>query len=562
MLENTQYNNVERFFREAGGSAWQSTAAFATISAISNAALLAVANHVGHLAGRPPTRFGLQMLQFAVFFLVFVLAKRHSFYVANDLVESLIANLRTRITDKLRRTELRFAEKLDLSEIYAELSSDIGQLSQNLFRVMQNFQSALLIVASLVYMAFISLPAMLLSATAIAGVVLAHTIGARRSMNLLHRVNESEARLFGSLHSLFYGFKEVKLNSTRNDALFGALAGNSQENKGMRAKAGMIAYGRIMRAEVAMYALLGTAVFVLPQYVTLEGAALSTVITLVLFLLQPTRSVSDALYNATFASATLERMYGLEGRIDAELERSPPPVPVNGELPYRGFQRISFEDLCFTYRDGQGNPTFSVGPLNMHVERGEILFLVGGNGSGKSTTFKLMTGLYKPDEGRIRVDGEVVPWSMIAQYRQMMSAIYGDFYLFDRLYGLEDVSEARVASLLHRMRLEDKVTYSDGRFSTRDLSTGQRKRLALITSLMEDREIYFLDEWAADQDKEFRDYFYNTLLPDFKQQGKTVVAITHHHGFLESADRVVQLDLGRIASGVPADDERLPALPC
>ncbi|QDT12903.1 cyclic peptide export ABC transporter [Planctomycetes bacterium K23_9] len=545
MSRNSQYDSVLRFFRDAGKSSFGHAVAFATISGVANAAVLAVINQVGHAfdAEQIPR---VHLLQFVVFTIVFVICKWQSFRSANGVVETALARLRDRIVDKLRRTELLFMETLEQSEIYAQVTGDIGQVSQNMFRIVSNLQSALLIVFCLIYLAFVSFPVMIMTIIAIFCMFLAHTVGARMARDLLRRVNQSEARLFSILHSLFYGFKEIKLNSARSDALFDTLSKNTKSNTLMRQQAGMLTYYRIMRAEIALYLLLGSTVFILPQYVLLDAPSMLKVITVLLFLLQPTRALSDSLYNATYAGAVLDRMYALEETIDNELARSPPPSPVLASSPYANFQKISFENLCFTYRDSQGNATFAAGPLNLEIERGETLFLIGGNGSGKSTTFKLMTGLYRAESGNIRVDGNLIPWNMIGRYRQMISAVYGDFYLFDRCYGLENVDEVEVAKMLHRMRLEDKVTFSNGRFSTQDLSTGQRKRLALITSLMEDREVYFLDEWAADQDREFRDYFYRTLLPDFKAKGKTVVAITHHERFLDAADRVVRLELGRV----------------
>ena len=90
------------------------------------------------------------------------------------------------------------------------------------------------------------------------------------------------------------------------------------------------------------------------------------------------------------------------------------------------------------------------------------------------------------------------------------------------------------------MRIED------GRLSTVDLSTGQRKRLALVLALLRDRPVFVFDEWAADQDPEFRDAFYNQVLPELKRRGKTVICVTHDDGFFHLADREVVFADGRV----------------
>ncbi|MCG8463435.1 MAG: ATP-binding cassette domain-containing protein, partial [Xanthomonadales bacterium] len=73
-------------------------------------------------------------------------------------------------------------------------------------------------------------------------------------------------------------------------------------------------------------------------------------------------------------------------------------------------------------------------------------------------------------------------------------------------------------------------------------SQGQRKRLALIAALAEDRDLLLLDEWAAEQDPMFRRYFYETLIPQWRASGKTVIAVTHDDQYFHCADRVLTLN--------------------
>ena len=108
--------------------------------------------------------------------------------------------------------------------------------------------------------------------------------------------------------------------------------------------------------------------------------------------------------------------------------------------------------------------------------------------------------------------------------------------------------EAEVHRLLRLLRLETKTNFAQGRFTQLNLSTGQRKRLALIVSLLEDRPLLAFDEWAADQDPEFRQYFYTELLPLLKSQGKTLLVVTHDDRYFHVADRVVTMEYGRIRS--------------
>src|SRR6185312_9169737 len=195
-----------------------------------------------------------------------------------------------------------------------------------------------------------------------------------------------------------------------------------------------------------------------------------------------------------------------------------------------------------------GGGGFTVGPLNLELKRGEMVFLVGGNGSGKTTVLKLLTGLYLPQRGGLRVDDTAIARHNVQAYRELFSTVFSQFHLFDSLYGLEGVEPERVAAVLEALELQDKTRFENGRFTELDLSTGQRKRLALAVCLLEDREIMIFDEWAADQDPHFRRHFYESVLPGLQAQGKTIIAVTHDDRYWHLADRVIRMDFGKLQS--------------
>lgn len=191
---------------------------------------------------------------------------------------------------------------------------------------------------------------------------------------------------------------------------------------------------------------------------------------------------------------------------------------------------------------------FRLGPLDLVLEPGQITFVVGGNGSGKSTLAKLLTGLYVPRTGSLSVNGERIDHENIEWFRQNSAAVFTDFHLFEDYLGFDRPGiDEEVRHYLERLRIADKVTVRDGKLSTIALSQGQRKRLALLTALLEDRPVYVFDEWAADQEPRFRDVFYDEILTELKQRGKTVVVITHDDRYFDRADQLVKLEFGRVA---------------
>jgi putative ATP-binding cassette transporter len=219
-------------------------------------------------------------------------------------------------------------------------------------------------------------------------------------------------------------------------------------------------------------------------------------------------------------------------------------------VPLAAWNSIELSEVTHEYhREGQEGG-FLLGPINLTLQPGEIVFVVGGNGSGKTTLIKLLTGLYTPLGGQILLDERPVNAESREAYRQLFAVVFDDAMVFEGLWGVSrEDRDARARRYLAELRLEHIVQISEGKFSTTELSRGQRKRLALLTAYLEDRSIYVFDEWAADQDPTFKKVFYEQLLPELKRRGKTVVAITHDDRYFAVADRLVKMEDGRIAEG-------------
>jgi putative ATP-binding cassette transporter len=250
----------------------------------------------------------------------------------------------------------------------------------------------------------------------------------------------------------------------------------------------------------------------------------------------------------------VSNIYSMESQLEKIIEIYEGHPDYNDRLKgVMDFKHIKLENIEFSYLDSRGNKGFSVGPINLDIKSGEILFIVGGNGSGKTTFLKVICMLYYAQKGFIRLDDILVEPSNAVDYRQLFSGVFSDFHLFSKLFGMENVKPEKVEELLKIMQIHNKTRFLGDCFSTLDLSTGQRKRLALLISLLEDKSIYIFDEWAADQDPEFRQYFYEVILQQLKKQGKTVIAASHDDRFFHFADKVIKLDFGKIAKDFNLD---------
>ena len=295
-----------------------------------------------------------------------------------------------------------------------------------------------------------------------------------------------------------------------------------------------------------MYVLLGAVVFVAPQFSdSLGGASLTKTTTALMFIVGACFGLVQSIPLMLSANAAADRIERLESALQATVAST---KPRDIKVPKR-FEKIEIRQIVFRYVDRFSDTTFQIGPVDFTLSAGELVFITGGNGSGKSTFLRVLAGLYPPDSGEILLDGMRINDDTRDDYRSLMSAIFFDYHLFHRLYGIPEPEPGEVDRLLAEFRLDDKTELADGEFSTLDLSGGQRRRLALIVSLLEKRPILLLDEWTAEQDPEFRHKFYDELLPEMMQAGLTIVVITHDDRYLDELHlpaRRIRMDEGRI----------------
>jgi putative ATP-binding cassette transporter len=292
------------------------------------------------------------------------------------------------------------------------------------------------------------------------------------------------------------------------------------------------------------YALIGMMVFAVPRFAAdyYQVVVEATVVTL--FIVGPVGTlayVTPLVSQTGFALANIDAM---EERLRASADGVAEESAVALE---RVPSSIALSRASFSYAGRNGAPEFAVGPLEAEFRAGEITFITGGNGSGKSTMLRLLTGLMPLGEGCLAADGEPVPPERMQSYRDQISAVFSDNHLSRRLYGIGNGGAARANRLLERLEMHRKAAVRDGAFTTIDLSLGQRKRLALVTALVDDKPVIVLDEWAAGQDPHFRRVFYEEILPELKQQGKIVICVTHDDRWFGVAGRVLHMNEGRLA---------------
>jgi cyclic peptide transporter len=516
------------------------------LGGISNASILAAINAgvQDTTTGQKPGLWAASL--FLVALVLFMKAQQFVTITATAEIEAIIHKLRLRLMDLIRRSELLEIEKIGRARIVASITSDTAVLTQASNMLCFTVQGAVLILFVGLYVAYLSIIAFLLTLVIVSG---AATIFHYKNRTLAAQKSESaawERRLFDRLTDFLDGFKEVRLNAARSDDLFHDALEVSKTAANIKIRTQAETFRMIVTSQISMYILLGVVVFVAPNLSdTLGGASIAKTTTALLFVVGACFGLVQSipiLLNANVAASRIDRLEQTLQETLVQAERRAIVAP-------KRFEQIEMRNIEFRYTDRFSDTVFKIGPIDFTLQSGELVFITGGNGSGKSTFLRVFSGLYPPDSGEVLLDGRPVTDANRDEYRGLMSAIFFDYHLFQRLYGLADADSSDVDRLLAQFRLADKTSLSNGEFRTLDLSGGQRRRLALIVSLLEKRPIMLLDEWTAEQDPEFRLKFYDELLPEMMRAGATIVVITHDDRYLDELHlpaRRIKMDYGRI----------------
>ena len=515
------------------------------IAGSSNALLLATVNRAaGHIKDGQP-QLG-SVLLFIAGLLAFIFSQRYVVMTTSSEVERLIHRYRERLIGCLKKCELCELEHIGRGRIYSAISSDTKTISQTASGLVMGVQAAVLIVFACIYLATISMTSLVLS-----GVFM--TIAARIYLSkmeeingILHAASAQENELHDLVDGLLDGFKEVKLSSARAAAVLADVVLVSDRTAAFRTDAQKALAANFIFAQVSFLLLLGTLVFVTPMFGSTYSGSVMESMTTVVFLIGPISGLVSTVPQVAIANAAAENLYNLEQLLAASTreKKEPSPAPVRAAVP-AVLKSIELRQVFFSHVTEDNH--FDVGPIDLTIHAGETLFITGGNGSGKSTLIKLLTGLYTPLSGELLVNGVPVSVASAQDFRDRFCAVFSDYHLFRKFYGIT-IPDAELANdLLAEMEIVGKTEISHDGFSNIDLSAGQKRRLALISAMLEDKPIVVLDEWAADQDPHFRRKFYEELLPRMKAAGKTIIAVTHDDRYFRFAERRLHMEEGQLS---------------
>ncbi|HYO16409.1 MAG TPA: cyclic peptide export ABC transporter [Thermoanaerobaculia bacterium] len=519
-------------------------------SGVTNTGLLILINRVLGGDGPPPG----YVWMFLGLCLAVPVTRIASHYLAVRLGQEAVQRLRVQLSRKILASPLRHLENLGTHRLLATLTDDIGTVSNTLVHIPALFINGTIVMGCLAYLGFLSPRAFLVLlgflVVGVFGYILPTSAGAAR----IRLAREERDGLFDLFRAVTSGTKELKLHQRRRAGFLRLLEQTSRRLAALNVSSQTIFAAASTWGQLLGFVLVGLLPLVPGDVFAMDRAALIGYSIVLLYMTTPLQVILNSfaqLAQANVAVSKIERL-GLSLLVsEEEASTAVSAAP--------GWRFLELVGVRHSYSGETGEERFTLGPLDLRFEPGELVFVIGGNGSGKTTFAKVLTGLYLPEAGEIRVDGRPVTESDRERYRERFSVVFSDFFLFERLLGLEAPELDRAArEYLRTLHLEGKVRIEQGVFSTTALSQGQRKRLALLTAYLEDRPIYLFDEWAADQDPGFKEIFYRRLLPDLQARGKTIFVISHDDRYFHLADRLIKLEFGAVQYDGAADRAAQP----
>jgi putative ATP-binding cassette transporter len=525
--------------------------AVGVISGIASIAVIDTVNTAIHNVDQRPRLW----LAFIVLNLIAMLLRVGASALPAYAAMKIITTLRIALCRKILATPLEEIDRRGVPNVLMLLISDIPQLSLSMLILPNILVGSTIFVFGVAYLAYLSWLVFSITIIFLVGGLLLYLFFFRRGVFFSRKSRDAINDFNEYTHGLLFGIKELKLNRDRRRWFRRAgidLSSRQVAKYHFIESLWFTAGGNV--EQLAFAILIGFLIFGLPAFEILDPARLTATILAVMYIAGPLGALVGAATQLGEGTVACERLAEFGFSIKDEARRSGRKAPkVKSRPAIKKWRVLELEGVEIDYRGYSSSDDFKLGPINLRFHPGEVVFIVGGNGSGKSTLAKALTALYSPLAGRILLDGWPVNDQNKEVYQTLFTAVFADFHIFNRLIGPDrraaDTLVAR--EYLARLGLTDKVRIDGKKYSTTTaLSYGQRKRLALMCAYLEDRPIYVLDEWAADQDPPFKKFFYDVLIPDFKSRGKLVVIITHDDQYFDRADRIVKLSEGRIQSDV------------
>ncbi|WP_261626443.1 cyclic peptide export ABC transporter [Pseudoalteromonas holothuriae] len=461
-----------------------------------------------------------------------------------NITHKTVYEMRINMVRKILRSPYFKMEKVEKEKIQTVLNNDAELISQFPHFLISIITSATTLFFCFIYLGTVNLTGLLLALGVVFVAITMFFIAGMRVNTYIEKARTIQEHFFHFINDLISGLKELNLNEGKSRDFNKDMEASCQEYRESNVKSGVKFVNVLVMGELLFTVVVGVVAFIYP--VLFSNLSAADITTFVLVFLYMTGPVNGILQNIP-QIMQIKVAWGRASQFSNYLNELENKAHIQAALETKSAKSIRLSDVTYSYQiqDSTGQrQSFVLGPINFEFKGGEITFITGGNGSGKSTLAKIITGLYRPDEGTVSVDGQVVSSEQLSA---LYTAIFCDYHLFKKIYGVEaGHKQSEIEAHLEALGLTGIVSIDSGVVSSTKLSTGQRKRLALLVSHLDERPVYLFDEWAADQDPKFRKVFYEGILPELKRQNKLVIVISHDDHYFHVADTIIKMEMGKM----------------
>ena len=532
-----------KFIQQESSDELKKMLIYSGLVGISTTGLLALINNAAaDVAAGQSITWQYFVFIFAVLFFAVVIRQSNK----ENIVSTQLAmhKFKMRIMAQVLRSDLNKIDEIGRPWILQALVRDTQTVSQAILTLVTTCQSASILLFMTLYLAIESFTAFFIVFIASCLIFLVMTRSLMAANKKVASAWHEEGLSLEIFSDFLNGYKEIKMNSQRARSISEEMVYSSRRAQQMKSDAMIAMVNSSNNTQVCFYIIIGITIFIVPVLSPGFSEHVLSSTTTIMFLVGSLGGVVAGIPNISQANASAEELFSVESRLKNIKTAEDEVNPVYGEV-----KSLSLQNICYQYGvDKLSEESFSLGPISYQFNSSNIYFIRGNNGSGKSTLMRILVGLYQPSHGEILVDGKPVVQPASSSYRDLFAVVFSDFYLFKKLYGIYRASDADIEEAVTLLKMQEKISIENGHISTVNLSTGQRKRIALIVALLEKAQFIVLDEWASDQDPEFRKYFYENILPSLRDAGKTIIAITHDDQYYELADHVLIIDQGHLVA--------------
>lgn len=471
---------------------------------------------------------------------------------AFTLITRIEAQMRNRLSELLLRANIDFLISRRHGKVYGAMTAEVNQLAQAVIHLVEAIGAALVLMCAIPYLFYVSWIAGVAAVAAIAfgGIGFAMMDGPARRWAT--KASDAFAAYCDRVTDMLSGWKELRLRASRRDALEAETKAVIAAQVANKMRSERLFAASTGGGQLAVALLMCFVVIVLPALSGGNAIVMFQVLTIIFLVNGPTELVFNTLPVLSRAEASYFKIKGVETELAAAQSHA---LSVASQ-PLERFTGIALRGVEARVGDtGRADVApFHLGPVDLAFQPGETVFICGGNGSGKTTLLSLITGMRHPEVGEILLNDMPLTDETTATYRELFSAVFAQFHLFDHAYGMPEAELRELEARISQLGLAERVSLLGDKFSTTSLSAGQSRRLALAVALAEQRPIIVLDEFAADQDPANRAFFYDVLMPELSASGRLVLAVTHDDHQFGKCDRLIKMEAGRIVS-----DERMRA---